>query len=343
MRCLSLADALRARGATCMFLCREHPGHQQSLIAERGYHVVLLPYRDASAVQVSAPAHAHWLGTDWASDAADTAAALDDGMVDWMVVDHYALDGRWEQAARAKCRRLMVIDDLADRAHDCDLLLDQNLGRSALDYDGLVPSRASMLIGTEFALLRSQFAGARRASLKRRSDPELKRILITMGGVDCDNVTGQVLQALTRCKLPAGLEIVVVMGPNAPWLAQTRDQATRVDLNVKVLVGVDDMASLMVDSDLAIGAAGGTAWERCCLGLPSIVLVLAENQVAGAEALQKAGAALTLRDAADIEKVFEGAGDSMPRLLADLAKAAARLTDGQGANLVAQRIFKDHG
>jgi UDP-2,4-diacetamido-2,4,6-trideoxy-beta-L-altropyranose hydrolase len=347
MRCLSLADALRARGASCMFLCREHPGHLQNLIAGRGYDAVLLPYRAGDAVQASAPApapaHAHWLGTDWATDAADTAAALNDGMVDWIVVDHYALDSRWEQAARAWCRRLMVIDDLADRAHDCDLLLDQNLGRAAFDYRDLVPSGASMLIGTEFALLRPQFAEARCASLGRRSDPKLKRILITMGGVDRDNVTDQVLQALERCTLPAGLEIVVVMGPNAPWLAQVRDHAARADLDVKVLVGVDDMASLMADCDLAIGAAGGTAWERCCLGLPSIVLVLAENQMAGAAALQKAGAALVVRDAADIEKVFERAGDSMPRLLAQLGKAAAYLTDGNGADLVAKKLFKDYG
>ncbi|GAB3459593.1 hypothetical protein GCM10027321_17700 [Massilia terrae] len=168
MRCFSLADALREGGAECVFVCREHTGHLQNLIVGRGFQAVLVPYRAADAAQASSPAHAYWLGSDWATDAAETSLALGYGVVDWIVVDHYALDSQWERAARAWYRRVMVIDDFADRPHHCDLLLDQNPGRSALDNNSLVPAGASMLIGSEFALLGPQFGAARCASLARR-------------------------------------------------------------------------------------------------------------------------------------------------------------------------------
>lgn len=342
MRCLTLADALRERGAECRFICRPHAGNLLELIRQRGHIAVPLPALEVPVEQLPATtAHSAWLGTDWAHDAQQTLKVLSDDVVDWLIVDHYALEQGWEQTLRPSCRRMMVIDDLADRHHDCDLLVDQNLGREAEDYTGLIPAQATCLIGPRYALLRPEFAQLRGASLARRHSVEMKQLLITMGGVDKDNATGLVLQALEACALPQDLRITVVMGPYAPWLQDVQAHAQRMPRTTQVLVGVSDMARLMAESDLAIGAAGGTAWERCCLGLPSVVLVLAENQLAGAEAFKAQGAAVYVQNIADVESYLRGffASDDLFELLGRLGRAAAMVTDGQGIPRIMTEIL----
>jgi UDP-2,4-diacetamido-2,4,6-trideoxy-beta-L-altropyranose hydrolase len=335
MRCLTLANALRERGAQSTFICRPHAGHLLDFIQRSGHTAkVLAPADDA----FTAPAdlcHAKWLGTDWASDAEQTQRALGDQVVDWLVVDHYALDRRWEQTLRPYTLRILAIDDLADRTHDCDLLLDQNLGRQAKDYGGLLSRHTQTLIGPAYALLRPEFAQWREHSLQRRAQPQLKNLLITMGGVDQANATGQVLKALTACHLPTDLRITVVMGPHAPCLADVKLQAARMAWPTEVLVGVNAMAKLMAESDLCIGAAGGTSWERCCLGLPTLLLVLADNQLPGAQALEKAGAALVVGNAQNVSQVFEKHMQSGANVqLKSWAFAAAAVSDGLGVQRI---------
>ena len=261
MRCLTLAASLRERGADCCFICRQHPGNLLDLIREQGFEVHVLPLELVNSKKMTLgkkarPAHAHWLCADGTTDANQTLNLLRKTPVDWLIVDHYALDVHWESALRPICRHLMVIDDLADRPHDCDLLLDQNLGRTAADYTGLVPAHCTILAGTKYALLRPEFATLRPYSLARRSPPRLKHLLITMGGVDKYNITGQVLEALKACRLPDDLRITVVMGPHAPSLEQVLNQVGQMLWKTEVLVNVRDMAKLMAESDLAIGAVG---------------------------------------------------------------------------------------
>jgi UDP-2,4-diacetamido-2,4,6-trideoxy-beta-L-altropyranose hydrolase len=294
MRCLTLADALRERGAQSTFICRPHAGHLLDLIQQRGHTAKALAPADDAFTAPADPTHAKWLGTDWASDVEQTRQALGDQVVDWLVVDHYALDRRWEKSLRPHTRRIMAIDDLADRPHDCDLLLDQNLGRQLKDYGGLLSRHTQTLIGPAYALLRPEFARWRDHSLQRRAKPQLKNLLITMGGVDQANATGQVLDALARFELPTDLRITVVMGPAAPWLAQVQAQAAAMPCPTQVQAGVSNMAQLMAESDLCIGAAGSTSWERCCLGLPTIQLALADNQKEAALALTQMSAALSI-------------------------------------------------
>lgn len=341
MRCLTLADELKRSGVECVFVCRLHEGNLNAVIAARGYQVLALP-AGTSQGTAKANAHAHWLGTDLASEVEDVRRVLQGQIVDWLIVDHYALDIAWEAALRPYCRRLMVIDDLADRAHDGDLLLDQSLGRVEADYRALVPAACNLLTGPEFALLRPEFAALRQKSLERRRAAQLQHLLITMGGVDKDNVTGKVLQVLRTHEniLPADLRISVVMGPHAPWLDQVRAQATDMPRPTTVVAGVSDMAARMADADLAIGAAGSTSWERCCLGLPSIQIVLAENQKAIAQALVGAGAALAADEEtlADVLLALLG-GKDLAEQMSGLSRAASDIADGRGAAIVAQRIL----
>lgn len=304
MRCLTLAEALRVKGANCRFVCREHHGEMTELIRQREFEVHVLPAQKFSTksglqeegVVEKELTHAAWLGADWATDAEQTINGIGESTVDWLIIDHYAIDIRWEQQLRSACRKLMVIDDLADRKHDCDLLLDQNLGRDATDYVDLITENCTVLVGPKYALLRPEFAELRDNSITRRATPQLKRLLITMGGVDNDNATGKVLEALQGSALPTDCRITVVMGLHAPCLAQVRDMAAKLPWEAEVLMNVQDMGKLMADSDLAIGAAGTSAWERCCLGLPTLTMVLAANQQNGATALKDIGAVLLLEN-----------------------------------------------
>ena len=344
MRCLTLADALHERGAKSTFICRPHAGHLLDLIQQRGHTAQALPPADDAYTASADPCHAQWLGTDWASDAQQTQQVLGDQVVDWLVVDHYALDRRWEQTLRPHTRRILAIDDLADRPHDCDLLLDQNLGRQVKDYGGLLSRHTQTLIGPAYALLRPEFAQSREHSLERRAQPQLKNLLITMGGVDQTNATSQVLEAVSQCELPIDLRITVVMGPSAPWLTHVQAQAAAMPRATQVLSGVSNMAKLMAESDFCIGAAGGSAWERCCLGLPTLVLIVAANQRAGAMALQAHGAAWLAADTDQLMKQLTALfnPEKSDAILSEMSQAAAKLTAGDGAVQVLELILSVH-
>lgn len=347
MRCLTLAEVFQKAGAQCHFISRAHPGHLLDHIRQRGFSLTVLPMNPSESapkqqrVEGSAlVAHADWLGCDWLTDAEQTRVALIEHQPDWLVVDHYALDQGWEHALQANYRKLMVIDDLADRPHQCDLLLDQNLGRQMADYENLVPADCKLLVGPHYALLRPEFAALRAYSLQRRLQPVLKNILITMGGVDQPNATGRVLRVLKHCRLPGDCRITVVMGAQAPWLTQVQALAQDMPWTTQVLVNIHDMAQYMADSDLSIGAAGGTSWERCCLGLPSLMIVLADNQKNGAQALQVAKAAQLLGSLSDIEMKLPlaihalSSTDASKYILREMSAAAAGLTEGVGPHQV---------
>jgi UDP-2,4-diacetamido-2,4,6-trideoxy-beta-L-altropyranose hydrolase len=346
MRCLTLADALAERGTICHFICREHAGSLIEFIQAKGYQAHPLPLAsaeetDSNVTNLGASAddlsHSHWLGATQAQDAQACATILEELKPDWLIVDHYALDARWEQTLAPHYGKLMVIDDLADRPHICHVLLDQTFGRKAADCRPLVPADCRLLSGSQYALLRPEFAALRPYSLQRRAQPALCELLITMGGVDKDNSTGQVLQALRTCPLPVDCRITVVMGTTAPWLDEVRTQAQLMPWPTRVLVGVSDMAQLMADSDLAIGAAGATSWERCCLGVPTIMLVLAENQRTVAEGLGRSGAAkiIDLDQRAKVQL-----GELLVPLIVDraqllrMSECAASIVDGSGVNAV---------
>ena len=353
MRCLALAKALRARGAKCLFICRAHPGHLFKMIKQHGFKVCELPapastprFNHADSIDQEVKLiHDSWLGCDWRTDAAQTGEILSTIQPEWLIIDHYALAQPWEELLSPYFQKLMVIDDLSDRAHWCDLLLDQNLGRHYKDYFDLVPAKCQVLLGPEFALLRPEFAALRAYSLGRRlKTSKLNQLLISMGGVDMPNATGRVLEALKDCPLPDACRITVVMGVTACWHTRVRELSIQMPWPTKVLVNVPNMAKLMADSDLAIGGAGSTSWERCCLGLPALTVILSDNQISIASALESANAAKTLglHNENQLSVILK---KEVIRLINDeislkaLSKAAAEVTDGSGINFVVDHIL----
>ena len=348
MRCLTLADELTRQGHDCRFICREHLGHLGDLIASKGHSLILLPAPvDVPAQKKNSISddYGRWLGVPWQKDAHQTLDAISTLNPDWLVVDHYALDAQWERTLSSAVDKIMVIDDLANRPHECALLLDQNLGRVPSDYDGLLPAECLRLIGPRYALLRLEFAALREQSLSRRQNLELKRILISLGGVDRANVTGQILTALAHSSLPATTELDIIMGASAPYLDEVRRQTARLPFKATVSVNVQDMAERMCLADLSIGAAGSTAWERSCLGLPAMLVVLAENQVPGAKALEAAGAARMIGIPALVATMLPSivAELSNSSLLVRMSKAAANITDGHGVFTVVSIMCTTEG
>jgi UDP-2,4-diacetamido-2,4,6-trideoxy-beta-L-altropyranose hydrolase len=318
MRCLALANALRSGGAKCCFACSQQTPVSAPALLSSGHRYIEL---------------------DDPADAETLCRAVSGGC-DWLIVDHYG----WNAAHEARCkpwaRNILVIDDLADRLHDCDLLLDQTAGRAASAYGGLVPAASGVLAGSQYALLRPEFATARPTSLARRGSNPLKQVLVSLGLSDPLNATQTILEGIIESRLP--LTVDVVLGPSAPGLQAVRSLVDRHGEAFVLHVGTEAMAELMTRADLCFGAAGSTSWERCCLGLPTVLTVIADNQREIARRLVGEGAAISLGFASEL--VPAAVAQTLRKLdcdaaaLAELAKRSAIICDGRGAQRVAMRI-----
>ena len=286
MRCLTLADELKKQNHNATFICRELKGNLIKLIEHR---VLILPVdKDFQSDDL----YLSWLGATQEQDAKQTIQVIHDN-ADLLIVDSYALDEVWHKQLKPHAKKIMVIDDLADREFDCDVLLNQNLASKQGDYQGKVPSDCELLLGCEYALLRPEFAAFRKRALeKRKKTQEIKNILISMGGSDKKNITYNVLQQLND-----GFNIVVVLSSASLHREMIMDYVK--GKNIEVIINADNMAELMLDADLAIGAGGSTSWERCCLGLPTLLFVIAENQRVIAENLEHLGAVIIVRSLKD--------------------------------------------
>ncbi len=317
MRCLTLGKELRAVGADVCFVCLAAPGDVIELIVGQGFR-----------------AHALGAAEDWRQDAEHTVRALAaQGPFDWIVVDHYGLDIRWESRVRTLARRVLVIDDLADRDHDCDVLLDQNFYvDAARRYEGRVPAGCRLFLGPRHVLLREEFREEMHRPRERNGS--VRRILVSFGATDPTDETGKVLAAMQTLSMP-GLACDVVLGASNPWRERIEAQCASL-ANVRCHVQTSRMAKLMGAADLAIGAGGATTWERCILGLPTLTVVTSANQLQTTNELAAAGAVWYLGraeqlTAADYETAIRAAlrnpgrlGELSARSRAILAAASNR-------------------
>jgi|TARA_B110000259_G_C14031567_1_gene406932 UDP-2,4-diacetamido-2,4,6-trideoxy-beta-L-altropyranose hydrolase len=338
MRCLALANYLKSLGYCCLFICRAHKGHLGAFILSQGHQLQLLDGNEDIISGELSPrwnSHSDWLGVHWSVDVDQSLRIIKDFCPEWLVIDHYALDVDWEIKIKPFVKSLMVIDDLADRKHDCDFLLDQTFGRQKEDYSEIVPNHCVLLCGAQYSLLRKEFSRWRNASLEYRETASLNNILVNLGGVDKDDFTSSIMQSLSLCALPHSCVITVVMGANAPWIANVKNVAAKMPWETHVKVGVENMAEIMSKADLAIGAAGSTTWERCCLGLPTIQLVIAENQNFVAQSLVKAGVIKLLTKLDQLPVLIETAPDWMY----SISMQCRLITDGQGVERVAESLY----
>jgi len=334
MRCLTLAEALRSAGATVTFICRGRAANQ---IRRQGFEVALLPWRKAPRKDPRPP-YGTWLGATSKQDAADTVKAIGQSPVDLLIVDHYGIGAKWHKRLRAHAKSIMAIDDLADRKYDCDLLLDQSaLGKGEERYASRVPRGCKVLLGPKFALLRPEFKKVR--SMGCMWDEQVHKIFVSFGGSDTTNETGKTLAVASSLHL--SLRVIAVVGEsNRRYsMLQRRFGKTR---GVSLVKNPPSMADAMLHTDLAIGAPGMTTWERACLGIPSVLLALAENQEGIGRAMQGAEAALYLGCARDVtEEDLARAITGLilaPDVRCRMAAEGMRLSDGLGVERVMAEI-----
>lgn len=348
-RCLTLVDEIKRQvmsdssiSVDVCFICRDLPGNCIEQITSRGYTVALLPKVDTPDDKSHDLDHSNWLGVDWMCDLAQTLSVLD-ASPSLMLVDHYSIDAHWHQMFRQHhpTTKLIAIDDLANRALDVDLLLDQTAKRQKDDYIPLTPPHCVHLCGSEYALLNSRFHTLRAEAKHRRSHTrQIQNILVTMGGTDPDNATSKVLTSLSRLMSASFTpDTHIVMGSHAPYLA---DVKTYIQHYPKMTLHVDTnkMPELMLNADIAIGAAGTTSWERCCLGLPTLMFINATNQslIANELAAQKAAINLGMLTNVSAQTITEELNCliNQPEALNMIASNAFRLCDGLGASRVSQ-------
>jgi UDP-2,4-diacetamido-2,4,6-trideoxy-beta-L-altropyranose hydrolase len=326
MRCLILAQALHHRGVETALVCRDIPATLADAARSDGIEVITLP----TAARAS-----------WQNDADLTAAAIGDrgGVADLLVADAYPIATEWEIRLRPVARIICVIDDLANRRHDADILIDQNyLPDFRTRYDALLPAHAIKLLGPSYVLLRPQFA-AERARLRVR-DGSVKKILICFGGSDPTNETEKALIVM-RPLAERGIALVVVVGGVHPQSDHIADLCQKIP-RASFLQDTQAMAPLMAEADLAIGFAGSMTWERCCLGLPAVVAILTDHQAPIASAVAEAGAAVNLGLAANLEgpEYLRAVNGLTPDKLRDLQERNRALVDGQGVERVTSRLMQ---
>lgn len=333
-RCLTLARKLREQGATVAFACRTLPGHALERLVEQGFQAFALPAHYPGEPQGDIEALLPWQ----ADIAALQARLQDQPRFDWVLVDHYGLDAQWQQAARQWAPRIAAIDDLANRRHAVDLLLDQNFSGTPQAYAGLLGSACRTLFGPHFALLREEF-DCPPIVIRQRA----RRVLVNFGGFDAASQTHKAMQALSGL---ADLEVDFVAGADNPaWTQMQRLAAGREGWRLHAYTR--DFFRLMAEADLFIGAGGGTSWERAALGLPTLCISVAGNQEANARQLAEAGMHLYLggSEQVSVEQIRQAVValvDDYP-LRQALAQRSRQLVDGQGAARVAAALLERTG
>jgi UDP-2,4-diacetamido-2,4,6-trideoxy-beta-L-altropyranose hydrolase len=340
-RCLALAESFRARDGDVTFATRPMPPELSRMVLGAGCRLVnVMP--DSWAAKSGA-----WEqvlpSPDQQSDAAATRGAVPKGEFDWLIVDHYGLDARWECEMRDHAQRIMVIDDLVNRAHSCELLLDQNLGEDReARHRALSGPGPRYLVGPRYALLRPGFAAARARSGPRQG--RVERILVMYGGADPTDETTKAVQALRQ--LPGvATSIDVVAGMGNSRSEAIRSECAR-DPRMRLHLGATNIPQLMAAADLALGACGSSAWERCTLYLPTLAVIVADNQREIADSLAAARAAEVVGWHAEVSaEVLAAAVARMagsPGRLRALSVAAGALADGLGVNRVSEAMEQVH-
>ena len=247
MRCLAIADTLSAQGGRCGFLCKPLSSALLGLLSS---HVYLSITDDTEAL-----------------------SRLSELKPQWLIVDHYGLDIRFEQAAATQVAQILVLDDLADRHHQATLLLDQGPLRQETEYRPLINADCRLLLGPDYALLRPIYR-----QLRKNHCNEFRRGLIGFGGADPAHACLQTLHTLIDAELIHHYQWTLLAGAANPDYTQLHTLITQQQLPVTLLQHSDEVAQLLATHDFAIGAAGGMTWERCCIGIPTLSIPIADNQ-----------------------------------------------------------------
>ena len=317
MRCLTLAETLKTRGADICFASVALPGNLIEYVRGQGYYCHILSQRN-----------------DLIQDYGE-----------WLVVDHYQLDYEWERLMRAHFDKIFVIDEFANRKHDCDILLDQNrINGNREIYRDCIPEEAMVLLGPQYALLRKEFSQKKeKKKIVLQGQTRKVRVLVSFGGSDPTHETIKLLRTI-MARRPENMSFDVIVGSLNEDLHEIEAMLLKDNQDIRLYKHVTNMAEFMRRADIGIGASGTTAWERLCCGLPTLLIIVAENQRDIANIIEKAGAGVVVGEASNVtgEAIWRALFYYInhPQELKRMGAIGERLVDGNGCSRVA-RYFRE--
>lgn len=341
VRCLTIAEELKSNGYDIYFICKDHPNNMMEKIKHKGFNVELLPIREHKQIKSNLN-HGSWLGGAQLDDAKSTINfiknSIPNGSIDLLVIDHYAIDKIWQEQLRPFTKKILVIDDIEDRVHDCDFLVDQTFGKATDTYNHLIPKTAKPMVGEEYILLRPEFQQYDIEQVKNRRksfDPLNMRVLIMMGGTDPDNFTSQAIDALiTNNRV---IEINVILSSSAIF-SKKLDENYTSHPSINIYIDSKNIPEIMLRSDIAIGAGGGSSWERCKMGLPCIINLSAKNQSEIIHRLERKGACKKIEP-----DNFEGSINSYLEIISNnypnYVESCISVCDGNGVKRVLKGVL----
>lgn len=333
MRCLTLANQLKDR-YEIVFISRDLEGNLNELVKKNSFELICLS-RATSGGDLKG--YEQWLTVTQEVDAEETKSIIKNYRVEVLIADSYAIDEKWESFIRPYVEKIMVIDDLANRKHDCDILLDQNYGAEANGkYNGLLPHSCRTYLGAKYVLLRDEFYKERQ-NLRLR-DGVIRNILIFFGGSDDTNETQKVIEALQLLDI-SNIEVNVIVGESNILKHEIEKMCKRIGFFYYCQVST--MADFIHKADLAFGAAGSNTWERCFLGLPSIVTVTENNQRCVASATQRTGAMYNLGNFGNLDKFsyLRAFNQMKPERLKNMSKKSLDLIPTKGISRVVSALL----
>ena len=326
VRCLALAQELQSRGVKTFFISQNILAPLEEFLFSSGHRVISISQSISSRF-------------DWKRDSAETLKVLKDISADILIVDHYRLDERWHKSIKKTINKLAVIDDVPGRKLFCDILIDQNLGRKPAHYLPFIEGNPKFLLGSKFVLMRNEFRLNKKRAFKRRKEFKgIKSILLTLGGSESLENYLKIIKVLSELKLDSFSEVKLALGFDQQQEIYSKHLLKSEKLKISVLENPLNIYESMVTSDLCIGYAGSSSWERCVLGLPSLVKVISDDQIFIAKNLEKKGAAIIWKKESELKKLVETMDDRDKWF--KVVDASRKICDGNGSRRVANAILE---
>jgi UDP-2,4-diacetamido-2,4,6-trideoxy-beta-L-altropyranose hydrolase len=332
-RCVTLAIALKEKGAEIVFICRKNPEFPYKLFKDKDFNLSLLPAYTNKLIDKES-----WLGVEELVDAEQTVEKIGTIKPDWLIVDHYGIGYEWESLLKEHVKKLFVIDDYVSRKHNCDLFLNQNhLDDISNELnENILSENTTKLLGPQYVLLDKIYCEHKFSKSINNS----KRILLYLG-TDPDNITGQILTRLLQPEF-SDLKIDIVLGGCNPFENEIRKQAESNPL-IYIHDVLPDLCQLMKQADLSIGAGGATTWERMFMGVPSLIICTADNQLLTCEALYKEGLIeyaghVNDIDIEDVVKCLKRMIDNVAHLRS-LSNKGQKMVDGLGVERITDMLL----
>ena len=292
MRCLALADFLKKKKLNTFFLKRDLDGNYIKKVKKHGHKVCVLKHKKIKKNHKNyfkSFFYKNWLETTEYQDAQECLSFFQKKRTGIVVVDHYGISKIWHDVIKKKNFKIIVIDDLADRKYNCDLLLDSTPGRKKIEYKNLINSKCELLVGAKNFLLREEFINQKKKYLKRKL---VKKVLISMGGSDPNNSSEFIIKNLEKVKL--NIIVTLIIGKNYKYFSKLKKLIKKFNTKIILKRNVNNMAKLINESDLGITTPSVTALEFCYMELPTMVITASKNQELIANNLHKLGAIIKL-------------------------------------------------